>query len=509
MTAAPPPPKLNRQPPAATPGHFRRGVASVGGGTLVSVAVMFAEAVIVARALPIEDMGVYVFFQAALGLLTIAVDLGFRTTAAQFLSAEADPERRGRLVGSLLLLRLLVVAAVSAVVVLAAPWLAAAFAMPALTRLLGYMPLVLALSSLDELLTGMLQGYQRYRPIALAQVLRSALRLGLSAIILLVLGGGLPMLVASWTLSFGASTLMQYLALPGPRRLRLDRGEIGRALRFGMPLQATRYLWFAMHRVDTFVLTALVGPAGVAFYDVASRLPQGITRLTEAYYAVYHPSLATRFARHERAAASRLIEQSLRLFGFGQLFLTWGTVLFGREMIVLLFGARYEAAAPALTIILLGLTLATSINLMTYALTASNQPGQSFAVNLLRSSASIGGDFLLIPLVGFIGAAYATLGAQLLAAPLAWWYLRRQRLPTHGRVHVRQYAASALILVAFLWMPLLGPGVRLVLLPAFPLIAAALGLIRPGDFSLVIPERFLPWMRQAARTPLPSGGAER
>jgi O-antigen/teichoic acid export membrane protein len=395
------------------------------------------------------------------------------------------------------------------VVVLAAPLLATAFAMPALAGLLRFMPIVLATSSVDELISGMLQGYHRYRAIALAQVVRSALRLGLSALILLVLGGGLTTLVASWVLSFGASALLQYLSLPGPRPMRLDWGEMKRALRFGMPLQATRYLWFAMHRVDTFVLSALVGPGGVAFYDVAGRVPQGIIRLMEAYYAVYHPSLATRFARHERAAASRLIEQSLRLFGFGLLLLTWGAVLFGRDLIVVLFEARYEAAASALVLILLGLALATSINLMSYALTASGRPGRAFAINLLRSSASLGGDFLLIPLLGFVGAAYATLGAQLVAAPLAWWYLRRERLPTHGRVHLRQYVASTLILAAFLWLPPLGIGLRLVLLAAFPVLGIALGLIRPGDFSLVVPERFLPWMRQAARTPLAPGGAER
>ena len=502
-------PQPARQPPAANQGHFRKGVASVGGGSLVGVVALFIEAVIVARALPVDDMGVYVFFQAALALLTISVDLGFRTTAAQFLAAEADADRRARLVSSLLIMRLGVVAVVSIPVMLAAHYLAGAFAMPALASLLRFMPVILLLSSLDELLSGMLQGFHRYRPIALAQVVRSGLRLGLSALVLLVLGGGLSALVVSWVVSFAASALLQFAALPGPRRLELDWREAKRALRFGMPLQATRYLWFAMQRVDTFVLSALTGPVGVAFYDVAGRLPQGIIRLSEAYYAVYHPSLTTRFARGERVAASQLIAQSLRLFGFGLLFLTWGTVLFGREAIVLLFRARYADAAPALVVIMLSLSLATSINLMGYALTASGQPTRSFGVNLLRSTISFGGDFLLIPVFGFIGAAYATLISQLVAAPLAWWFLHRQRLPVYGSVHARQYVASALLLAAFLWLPPLGLGIRLVMLAAFPVLAAALGLIHLSDFSLIIPERFLPWSRRMATTALPTGGGDR
>lgn len=510
MTVMPPGvPPTRSQPAPISPSHFRRGVASVGGGSLVGVAALFAEAVIVARSLPISDMGVYVFFQATLALLTIGVDLGFRTTAAQFLATDTDPERRARLVSSLLVLRLLVVAGVSVVVLLAGPAVAGALQMPALAGLLVYLPVILALSSLDELLGGMLQGYHRYRPLALAQVVRSGLRLALSALILLVLGGGLPALVASWAVSFAASAVLQFMHLPGPHALRFDWAETRRALRFGLPLQATRYLWFGMQRVDTFVLSAITGPTGVAFYDVAARLPQGLIRLSEAYYAVYHPSLSTRFARHERQAASRLIEQSLRLFGFALLFLTWGAILFGAEVIGLLFGARYTAAAPALVVILLGLSLATSINLLGYALTASGQPGKSFAVNLLRSSVSLGGDFVLIPIAGFIGAAYATLAAQLAAAPLAWWFLSRQRMPVHGLIHARQYVASALLLAAFLWLPPLGFGWRLALLAGFPVLGLALGLIRRSDINLVIAERFLPWSHAAPSSALPSGGSER
>jgi O-antigen/teichoic acid export membrane protein len=157
---------------------------------------------------------------------------------------------------------------------------------------------------------------------------------------------------------------------------------------------------------------------------------------------------------------------------------------------------------------LLGLSLATSINLLSYALTASGQPAKAFAINLLRSSVSLGGDFLLIPVLGFIGAAYATLTAQLVAAPLAWWFLRRLRLPVHGSVHARQYVAAALLYAAFMWLPPLGWGPRLALLAAFPVLAIALGLIRPNDLSLLIPERFLPWSRWAAQPAGTPGGAK-
>jgi O-antigen/teichoic acid export membrane protein len=507
MTHSPVPPARHDAPDP----QFRRGVLAVGGGTLISVAALFVETVIVARALPIGDMGLYAVFQATLGLLLIVVDLGFRTTAAQFLARQSDPGQQAALVSTLTWLRLAVLA------VLAAAWL---LVVPALTggtstaagRLLVWMPAVLALASLDELLAGMLQGLRRFRPLAAAQVLRSLLRLGLSGWLLLGLGRGLESLVVSWVVSFGASAGLQFLALPARPGLHLDTALARAALRFGLPVNLTRYLWFGMQRADLFVLSALSGPVGVALYDVAGRVPQGLQRLSEAYYAVYHPSLSNALARRDRAASGRLMARSLRLFSAGTLAAAWGGVLFGQDLIVALFGSQYAPAGPVFTLMLVAFSLGASLNLLGYALTASGRPGRSFAVNLMRTAASLAGDLALIPFLGVAGAAYATLGAQLAAAPLAWAFVRDSRLPAHGRLLAGQFALAAALLAAHWWLPALTAGWRAALLAAFPIAVLALGLVRPDDLNLVLPDRIVERFDLAAGPKAPAarhiGGTE-
>jgi O-antigen/teichoic acid export membrane protein len=490
-------------------GRFRRGVVSVGGGSAIGVVALFVETIIVARALPISDMGVYVFFQATLALLVIMVDLGFRTTSAQFLASEEDPRRRDALVNSLLTLRLLVLAAAGVLVMLAGPWLARLLDMPALAGLMRYMPLVLALASLDELGTGMLQGFHRYRRIAAAQVARSTLRLGLSALVLLVLGWGLNALVISWIVSLAVSAGIQLLSAPVKHRLRVDWPLSRHALRFGMPLQATRYLWFGMERIHTFLLTVMTGPIGVAFYEVAARIPHGLQRLADAYYAVYHPSLSTRLARNDAAGANALIGRSLRLFSFGTLCLSWGAILFGRDLIVLLFREQYAAAAPAFVVILLGFSMGGTVNLMGYALTAAGQPSKSFLVNLARSSVSVAGAFLLIPALGFTGAAYAVLASQLVAVPLAWWHMRQLRLPGYAMHHLRQAVLAVLMFAAFMWLPQLSVGLRVLLLGAFPAVAIAVSAITLDDLYQLAPGRFFTRTRVPVRAASPPGGGDR
>src|SRR5438309_9806142 len=79
---------------------------------------------------------------------------------------------------------------------------------------LGQLPAMILVASLDQLLFGMLQGFQAYRSLAIAQILRSVLRLGLTAVLLGPLGLGVTGLLYSWTVSFGISAVYQYLALP-------------------------------------------------------------------------------------------------------------------------------------------------------------------------------------------------------------------------------------------------------------------------------------------------------
>jgi O-antigen/teichoic acid export membrane protein len=480
---------LDKRHGAAT---FQRGVISVSGGTVVSLAVLLVESVIVARVLPVADMGVYVLFQVVLSLLTIAVDFGFKTSAAQFISAESSFQQQANIVNSLITLRLVVIGAISVPILLAGQPLSGFFQSPGLAELMRYMPIVLLFSNLDELEAGMLQGFHRYQHLALAQILRSALRLTVSTVVLLVMGWGLPGLLISWIVSFAVSSAYQWLAIPVRWRLTIDWNLIRRMLAFGMPLQMTRYLWFAMQRIDTFVISVLIGPVGVAMYDVAGRLPQGLQRLWEAYAAVYHPSLSSKFAQRDLTGSIQLIERSLRLFNFATLFFAWATVLVGKNLIVFLFKQQYAGASTTFVVMSIAFSLSSSINLLGYALTAYGRPGQSFAVNLVRSVISFGGDFALVPIFGFVGAAYATLLSQLVSAPLAWWYLRRERLPVFGSIHLRQFILTAAAAGVYFWLPPISLWMRLALIAVFPVVAVAFSLVSLEDLKLVVPERFLP-----------------
>lgn len=477
---------------------FHLGVFTVGGGSLISLLVLLVEAVIIARILSVADLGIYALLLASLGFLVIVVDFGFKTSATQFI-ASSPAYQQDRIVNGVTIIRLVAIAGISLLIWLVSATASRLMNAPDLAGLLLFMPVVLLFASLDELQDSLLRGFRRYKHIAAARVLRGTLRLTLSSLVLLAFGWGLMGLMISWAVSFAASAAFQWHAVPVRRKWWFRWSTVQPILRFGIPVQLNRYLWFAFGRVHTIILAALAGPVGVAFYAVAARLPEGLQRLFLSYDAIYHPTLVSHFERKEREEAATIIRRSLRLFNFVTIFFVWGAVLFGEDLIELLFGERYAGAAHAFVIMLIALSLSSSANLLGYALTAHGRPEKSLVVNCLRAAVSLTAGILLIRQFGFVGAAYATALSILVSVPLAWWYLHRERLPALVPIHAKQILLLAACAAALFLLPSVAFGMRVILLLMFPLVAAILSLLSFEDLSLVIPDRFLERARLRVR----------
>jgi O-antigen/teichoic acid export membrane protein len=333
----------------------------------------------------------------------------------------------------------------------------------------------------------MLQGFQAYRSLAIAQILRSVLRLALTAVLLGPMGLGVTGLLYSWTLSFGVSALYQYFALPVTRSVQFARAPLSELIRFGAPLQAAGFLWFVFSRIQTFILGAFGGPSAVALFAVASRIPEALQQVAESYMAVYFPKMTALLASGRHAQASKMFEMSLRMVSFGAAVLALACVLFSNEITELIFSSRYAASAPAFAVLMIGLHMVLVVNLMGYTLTSAGYPRRSLVVDVIRTSAVLGASLALVPPLGFLGAAYARLISSYSGGPAVVLLLR------HGGLALRTNAlfrSTAILLacaaLAALTQPA-GPLAKLGVAITFFVLSATLGVISLDDVRLLIP----------------------
>ena len=481
---------MTTQPsPAPASNGFRRGIAITSFGTLITIGLFFIETIISAWLLAPAAYGTYVLLVSLVNFLVLAIDFGCQTGMTQLL-ASSDRDRQEALANSAIMFRLLCCAGLAVVIWASQPLLAPLD--PARTWLpyTFYIPLMLAGASLDELLLGILRGFQLYQPWTLVQIVRSLLRVLLSTVLITVFKLDVLGLILSWTISFGVAVLIEYSALPIPRRLMLRRPLLREMLRFGFSIQLSRFLWFAFLQADVLLLGALAGPAAAAFYTVARRIPDGFQRLADSYIAVYFPEVTALLAQGQREAATQLMNRSLKLFSFLIGVVALGSVVFSRE-IMLIFSHKYVDSAPAFALLMLGLHITFVLSIKGYTLTAAGHPSRTLVENATRTGLNVVGDIALIPVMGFVGPAVATLFAGYIANGVIIWMLRRSNI----LVDVLPYLTQVLLLLACsaagYWLHSYSLLYGMVMLGVFIGANLLLKTVSLDDLSLVIPERYL------------------
>ncbi len=477
---------------------FRTGVLFTGGGTAINAALLFVETMVAVRLLSMESYGLYVILMAVANLLTLAVDGGCKTAVTRLI-AGSNAERQAAIVNTAMSFRLIAIAGLALLVWLGRDALVLLDPSQILRDYALYLPVMVLVASYEELASGLLQGFQRYRPMAVAQALRGILRLVLTMLFLAGLQLGAPGLIYSWVLSFAVSAAYQYLSLPVTRRLICRRSLLAEMLGFGLPIQMTRLVWFVFGRVHVFLLGLLAGPASVAFYEVAARIPDALQRLFEAFTAVYYPTMSALLSEGNRRRAAAVLDRSLRLVSFATALAALGALLFSREIVVLLFSSRYADSAPVFGLLMIALHMTFISTLLGYTLTAAGFPGRALVKDVSQAGLNVVGDLLLIPLFGIIGPAYATIGAAYLSNPMAVWLAHRSGTPAPVAPHVKQVAVLWACAALSWQAQTAAVPYRMAVIALFIGLSLALSIVSHRDLGLVLPfglTRRLSWRKE-------------
>jgi O-antigen/teichoic acid export membrane protein len=466
---------------------FQQGVILNAAATAVSIVALLVETMVAARLLSTDSFGIFALLVVVVNFLIMAVDFGCKTAVTQML-ASSDPGQQQAIASNALVFRIVVLVAVSLIV-----WLARGASLlldqsGSLLKYSVYIPAMLVAASLDELLTAALQGLHAYHHVAVAQLVRSVLRSLLSIVMLVRLNLGLPALFYSWIISYTASTAYQYLVLPLPKRLRWHRPLLGTMLRFGLPLQGDRFLWSVSGPVAVALLSRFLGASAVAFYNVASRIPNALQGLAQTYIDVYFPTMTDLLTKGKKEQACRMLDHSLRLLSFGLGLVALVAVLFGQQIIHVLFSDKYLPSTTIFGLLMIALQTTVLGTLLGYTLTAASHPEHSLGQNLIRTALGIVGKFVLIPTLGLVGPAYADLAAYYVANSVCVWLLRRSEIFVKAGRLVGQIALLWLSVALFWWVHPTALAYKAATVILFVVLNFALSMISGEDLRMVLPE---------------------
>ncbi len=189
-------------------------------------------------------------------------------------------------------------------------------------------------------------------------------------------------------------------------------------LKEGSTLGVIAFLWLLYFRIDSVMLGVMRGDFDVGIYNVAYKLLEGSLFIPSTIMIVFFPTLAKQ---------QRFKEV------FGQLLLLLGTLGLGAcvalylaspSLIRTIFGPRFSESAAVLQTLSLALPSVFVGHLTTQSLVALDSTRRYLLVASLGTLLNILLNFLLIPSLGPVGAAWATVATEafvtLLSGYLLW-----------------------------------------------------------------------------------------
>jgi len=383
-------------------------VLTVNGGL---VAVGFATSVLVSRTLGPSGKGSFDLMTSTTALLSLLLGASLAAGVTFGVARRAAVARQ-------LLLPLVAVAVAQALIAMLVLTWANGTALGATLlppgggqRAVMAITFAVGLSGLAVYGRGILAGLDRVLEANLRDALgRAALLAALFAGTLVAAGNGAPPtstdLIVAWAAGWLIAAVIVVVGLPRPALRRPDASTLRGLAAFGLTAHASNVVQFLNYRLDLFVVAWFRGPAEVGLYALAGSTAQLVWLLSNSAASVIFPRVASG-ADSPRAAVERTTRVA-RLLLLGSALAAAALAIVGRPLFAVVFGSGFEDAYWPLLLLLPGIVVFASTNVLASYLAGMGRPQLNFYVAITGLAATLVLDMALIPVFGMSGAAVAS-----------------------------------------------------------------------------------------------------
>ncbi|MGE0447308.1 MAG: oligosaccharide flippase family protein [Vicinamibacterales bacterium] len=382
------------------------------------------------RTFSLEDFGEWAQYGVTLSLLAPALALGLPAAMGRFLaSATPDAAARGTwsavaLIGSL-------AAVLGGVgVLLRVPLAHLLHTSPAL---LGLFVWVVGLEALNLVMLSVWRGRLQMRAYAVTALLLFAGEVGLVSMAALA-GRGLTGAMTALLVVRVAGTLGLAVAVARTLPIRRPEPALLRAyLAFGLPTVLSGLAYWSVQSSDRYLIAAYLGLAAVGQYTPAYALGSALNMLIVPFALVLTPTIAKYHDAGEAEAVRTTLVRGLQLFLLVGVGASLGAALLAHDVLTVFASPAIADAASAVTPFVLVSTVLYGAGTLVVQILFMHHRTRFVAMVWAGAAVlNLGLNLVLIPRMGLVGAAAATLLAFTGAVTALWLGARRLLTLTIG-----------------------------------------------------------------------------
>ena len=396
--------------------RFRKGVAYTSIAHILNIILLFVGLAIAVRFVSPHEFGKFVLLSVVAQFLTMLADFGIRTAVVKFLSAET--KMQGEIASTCIAASLFASAAILIVVWCLGDTLIFIFNLSDLTNLKLFVFFLFFPQHFQSQLTSFLQGLHLYGRFASVQVFGAGAKCLLILLLVMVFPFGFTGLMIATIGGTALSCLLAFILTPLRLVPQINLPMLRRLLSFGLPIQIGGFCGFVFERADAIMLGAFLGPVSVSIYEVGYKIPNQIRNFFEAFRSIFFPHLSHYYGKGDYFLARTELKTTLRLVSFAMTGLTLVALMYGRDLITLLFSATYAPSGAVFFILMIGISVGMANYFMGTALLASGRAKATLFASIPEALINVGINLLLIPGYGVIGAAWASTLSRVIVNPI-------------------------------------------------------------------------------------------
>ena len=390
--------------------RFRIQLLAQGISAVVSAALI----VVLARLLGPDEYGLLFLAIAVLGTVSLLSKLGIAKSTARYVSLYKETDEG--CIPHILATGGLLTAGTIAVTAT----LLYAFAGP-LARLVGAVELIpylqvgvafVVATTLFYFAYIVLQGFEAIEACGSVFAANKVFRF-LVAIGLVVAGYGALGALVGYVVGFAITAVvgLGVLYVRYYRPITDRRGEVdlrGRIARYSLPVAVTDTADVLDRRVDTILVGFFLGPVPVAFYELGKQVIQFLATPAVAAGFTAAPTYEAQRAQGKPEVAARMYEEALAHIVHLYIPAAVGLILVAAPMVEIVFGPDYAGAVPVIQVLAFYLLLRAVTKLTSDGLDYLGQAKSRAYAKSGTAVANVALNIVLIPWIGVVGAAIAT-----------------------------------------------------------------------------------------------------
>ncbi len=381
-------------------------------GTLIQRFLSFFTAILITRYLGPKDYGQYTFVIAFVTIVAVVWDFGLYTLYVRDVSR--DKSIAAKYAGNVISLKTVLFIAIFPAMLL-------------YLKLLGYSPevtkslIIFAVGtfiySIYSVVEAVFSSWKRMDYSALLNVVRSILLLLLVIVIVNITGGVLEIIFcyfASFLITFIISLVILKRSFVLPDFRSVSASNLFRLVTGAVPFFMASMLSIILFKIDHLMISKMSGDIQLGLYGSAYTLLEIII----AFFPMMimrssFPVLCDKY-HNDQPGMIDLYKKLLKTFLIVGLPISAGCFFLGNEVITVLFGRDYFEAGILLSVLGISIWVFFLTNLMGWTIVAINRQVLVMISIMIAMAINIVLNLFLIPIMGALGSAYATLVCEMM-----------------------------------------------------------------------------------------------